>query len=386
MKRIVCLFILAVFTLSLVLPVSVYSAEMTEGSLGGDTYWKFDEATGELTVYGTGATGDFNELIIKDEKPFVTARPGFFHLESEIKKVIVQEGITVLGISLFSDLPNVTSILLPDTLVEIDNWVFARCYSLTTVSLPNSLTRIGESAFRECTGLTSINWPPNVTYIEGIVFEKCTGLTEFSIPNTVTKIGSRFLDGSGVKTITIPKTTFVETGAFIGYAGEEIIFEEGTTHISGFIYGNNNLKKIIIPQSVTSIDYQFWGDNGPDDLQICYTGTQKQLDDLFESLYPDEYWVVKTFKSKEIITDYVSESIFAKDTTDEKTDKTFNVETTEKEELLDTKIPETKIDTDGQKSGSIFAQNKTVIVIVACVFIIIAAIAIIVIVSKKRLR
>ena len=56
------------------------------------------------------------------------------------------------------------SILLPNSIVTINNYCFSKCYSLTEINIPNSVTAIGGVAFSGC-GLTSLVIPESIKKI-----------------------------------------------------------------------------------------------------------------------------------------------------------------------------------------------------------------------------
>ena len=56
------------------------------------------------------------------------------------------------------------SILLPNSIVTINNYCFSKCYSLTEINIPNSVTAIGGVAFYGC-GLTSLVIPESIKKI-----------------------------------------------------------------------------------------------------------------------------------------------------------------------------------------------------------------------------
>ena len=63
------------------------------------------------------------------------------------------------------------------------------CENLTSVIIPNTVISIGEEAFRNCRGLTNINLPYSITSIENETFKGCSGLSTITIPNSITSIG-----------------------------------------------------------------------------------------------------------------------------------------------------------------------------------------------------
>ncbi len=66
---------------------------------------------------------------------------------------------------------NLKSIVIPETVTEIDHAAFQRCKALTTISLPSSLTTIGNNVFEGCS-FYSLKIPPTVTSIGETPFPK----------------------------------------------------------------------------------------------------------------------------------------------------------------------------------------------------------------------
>ena len=81
-----------------------------------------------------------------------------------ITTVVVEDGIHDIGQMAFYELPNLTEVVLPESIVEIRNYAFKNCKSLTTINLEN-VDFIREGAFYGCSGLE------NVTFCEGVVIE-----------------------------------------------------------------------------------------------------------------------------------------------------------------------------------------------------------------------
>lgn len=90
-------------------------------------------------------------------------------------EVSIKEGTTVLGDYAFYKQSDMTSIVLPNSLLGISDMVFDACTSLQSITIPASVVRIGDYAFFKCTGLESITCeaivPPtifeNTFYYEG---------------------------------------------------------------------------------------------------------------------------------------------------------------------------------------------------------------------------
>ena len=96
---------------------------------------------------------------------------------NEIKKVVIEKGVTNIGNKAFSDCLCLTSITIPNSVTSIGENAFFGCLGLTSITIPNSVTSIGDKAFGFCFGLTSVTIPNSVTSIGYDAFSGCSGLT-----------------------------------------------------------------------------------------------------------------------------------------------------------------------------------------------------------------
>ncbi len=85
-----------------------------------------------------------------------------------------------------------TSIVIPDSITEIEFEAFFNCISLKSVVIPDSVTKIEESAFMECSGLTAVYVPDSVKKIGEKAFFKC-GLWSISVSDSA-EIGEEAFD------------------------------------------------------------------------------------------------------------------------------------------------------------------------------------------------
>ena len=98
---------------------------------------------------------------------------------------------------------NLTTIVIPNSVTNIDYRAFFRCVKLMDISIPSSVTNIGQDAFWACSSLTSISIPSSVTNIGENAFSYCYGLTSISIPDSVVNIGPDAFWKTNISTITI---------------------------------------------------------------------------------------------------------------------------------------------------------------------------------------
>lgn len=71
----------------------------------------------------------------------------WYDCREQIKSVVVESGIEVLGTQVFRKCNNLESVELPDTLQVIGNNAFISCVDLKTIDIPNSIEKIGRYAF-----------------------------------------------------------------------------------------------------------------------------------------------------------------------------------------------------------------------------------------------
>ncbi len=179
----------------------------------------------------------------------------------ELKSVTIPNSVTNIYPYTFRNCTGLTSIKIPDSVKSISNDAFYGCTGLKSVTIPNRVKTINNNTFYGCTGLKSVTIPNSVTYING-AFYGCTGLTSITIPNSVTCIGSgTFENCTGLTSITIPNSVtrigggYYNSGAFEGCTGlKSVTISNNVTEIESGTFKNcTELTSIVIPESVTHI-------------------------------------------------------------------------------------------------------------------------------------
>lgn len=109
-----------------------------------------------------------------------------------------------VGVGAFENCTNIVSVILSDTIEEIQESAFWGCTSLKNVKFSNRLEKIGLSAFAGCTSITNLTLPNSLKEIGGGAFSSCKSLSEIIIPNSVTTIGeSAFIWCQALKNVTL---------------------------------------------------------------------------------------------------------------------------------------------------------------------------------------
>lgn len=124
-----------------------------------------------------------------------------------LQKAIVKNGIIDLGYGsagggTFAYCTNLKSIILPNGLMYIKQACFEGCKSLTNISLPDSVISIDNAAFPDCSSLVNITIPEGVTSIYSYTFSDCSSLASITIPESVTSIEPAFYNCSSLTNIT----------------------------------------------------------------------------------------------------------------------------------------------------------------------------------------
>ena len=198
-------------------------------------------------------------------------------------------GLTATSWNGFSGLDNLTGVVLPDSLTELDGYAFSSCSNLPSITIGENVTVIHEYAFRGCEKLTKFDVsennpkfsssadgkmllskdktiliaypsatgdviiPDGVKKIEKYVFGECENLTSIVIPDSVTTIGeSAFQSCRSLTSIDIPNgVVTIGSGAFEDCENlESVTIPDSVTDIDGGMFERcNNLVKFNVSTS-----------------------------------------------------------------------------------------------------------------------------------------
>jgi len=212
--------------------ISEVNAEIITDS-EGDVSWSFDSESGTLTFSGVGEITTYWQWNISKEN---------------VKKIIINKGITSIGSSTFSSCENLNEIILPEGLVKIGYYSFSGCKNLKSITIPNTTTTLVWASFADCDSLQSVQIPKNLTNIGGNAFLGCNSLTQINVdkdnPKYVSEDGNLY-NKSKTELIAYPA----------GKNDNQFYIFNNITKIGwGAFAGNTYLEKIIVPNTVTEID------------------------------------------------------------------------------------------------------------------------------------
>ena len=235
-KRLLSTLLAAVMVLTM-LPLALvdtaYAAETANsGTCGDNVTWRLSD-DGVLTISGTGDMADFEW----DGTPWCS-------VSSQVKSVVIKDGVTSIGDCAFGGCISLTSVSIPDGVISIGFAAFESCSLLTGVTIPNSVTGIGDYAFGYCSSLISVTIPGSVTSIGEAAF--AGGSTSVNVSRENKNYCS--VDGGlyDKQKTTIFHPGKIQNGAFRVPDGVNRIGDSA-------FFDCTSLTSVIIPKSVTSI-------------------------------------------------------------------------------------------------------------------------------------
>ena len=186
------------------------------GTYGENITWNFDEATGILTFSGSGDMAD---------TPAGEYTPWEKNFRTEVKHIIINDGITNIGMNAFYTIEKAVDIHIPQSVTVIKDGALKGCESIEELRLPNGLKSIGSGAFWLMTSCKkfSIEQPKSGTSFwtkDGVLFNGSTLLyypqsktdTSYVIPYGTQIVKSwSFTNPKYLTTVYIPETV-IKTG------------------------------------------------------------------------------------------------------------------------------------------------------------------------------
>lgn len=145
---------------------------------------------------------------------------------------------------------------VPNNIVMIGDYAFARCTNLNNISLSNKLMFINIGSFCGC-GIRSIELPDSLKFIYYSAFKECIYLQHLEIPGGVEKLFDNAFD-SCINLL-------------------DVKINEGVEFIDGHVFkGCSSLKEVYLPKSIKYINNNaFEGDDNLHD--IYYAGSVEEF-------------------------------------------------------------------------------------------------------------
>ena len=194
-----------------------------------------------------------------------------FYSCSLLEDVEFSNNLLSIGNSAFYDCTSLKKLVFPNTLLSIGDGAFDDCTSLKKLVFPDSLESIGNSAFRGNDNLYSVTLGKNLTSIGEYAFLSCTKLVDVinlsSLPITAGSSDYGYVAYYAELVVTDEEDrAYREEGNFLvgetdtekvlmSYIGsdEYVVIPDGFTSIAPSAFAFTNVRRVEIPDSVTSI-------------------------------------------------------------------------------------------------------------------------------------
>ena len=183
---------------------------------------------------------------------------GAFRFCGDLKEIKLPSNLTVLSDSLFGadanleyitfgDAEKTDTVIIPETVQKIGNYVFMNCEKIKNIKLPSNLKSIGKTCFQGCISLTGLFIPQSVESIGGGIFGDCDALQSVEIEDE----NNNFIFKDG---ILYDVKNGILVSAVNSLIPEKVIVDECTKTIDYYAFADcNNLYEIEIPQGVVNI-------------------------------------------------------------------------------------------------------------------------------------
>lgn len=175
-----------------------------------------------------------------------------------IRALVVEEGVTSVGMHAFDDCKNLETISLPESVVTIGGHAFKDCKKLTTVELPRKLQTIGENAFENCESIESVRLPDTVTTMGQYAYSGCTGMKELTLsPNLKTIPYMGFYYCEKLTEVIIPEgCKNIELGGFSRcFSLERVMLPYSLETLGiGVFEECSKIKRLILQENLRSFD------------------------------------------------------------------------------------------------------------------------------------
>ncbi len=222
--------------------------------------------------------------------------------KTNLKEIVITSGTDIMA-NTFSYCLSLESIVIADSIINVDSNAFFGCINIEKATIPTSViaalpkdnlkevvitsgTSIEKTAFSDCSNLTSITLPNGIRNIGERAFYNCSNLIQFVIPESVTSIGDYAFTGCGMLENLTISNSITSMGNFVfNNCGSLVnVYYEGSiedwcngpiTGSSFFLATNSNhfyllnseseweeATRITIPDTITTIKTsQFYGFN-----------------------------------------------------------------------------------------------------------------------------
>ncbi len=173
------------------------TAKAADGYCGENVTYTYDSKTGELVISGEGDMYAYDQY--DNISPFY---------ETDIKTVVIEDGVTAIGDYAFCNCTSLTSVTIPDSVTAIGDRAFDSCYYLSDITIGSGVTTIGIGAFYATKYYTTVsNWDiDEALYIGNYLIKVKPHDDKYAVKEDTVVIAGEALRGLDVRVVYIPDT------------------------------------------------------------------------------------------------------------------------------------------------------------------------------------
>jgi hypothetical protein len=268
-------------------------------SIGNKAFSRCGSLDSISIPYGVIRVGDY---------AFAGTEYSFFNSNPRFTSIFIPSTVNYLGKGAFAYCTNLVDVVFEEGSqitsfassegLEIDG-MFVGCTALTSINLPQNLLNLGNYTFYNCKSLTNIDIPQDVSYIGKYAFSNCNELSAVYLPDNAEidstafyNVGIKYINGltySADLQLTVGDYSFYHIGGLITFylqnqsytatleemavidcddnkSGEVVVLDSikyagvnyPVTSIAGIAFDNCcRISSIIIGNNITSIDVLF---------------------------------------------------------------------------------------------------------------------------------
>lgn len=176
--------------LNMELPAGLTTLENTAFKNSGVTFTVYPEGLKKVDANTFYGCKNLRNVVINHELTMLGSQCFAFCENLESIKLPEKTPAT-FAISVLRDCPKLTKVELPKDLTFLPAQTFYNDTSLVAVNIPETVTAFHNDVFNRCSKLQNFTLPPKTESLAKGVFSYCSSLTEFTLPETVTLIGAQ---------------------------------------------------------------------------------------------------------------------------------------------------------------------------------------------------
>ena len=227
--------------------LNLQSEEIEYGECGAGVFWKYEKQSKVLEIHGYGpmvpGMGYHKEFDNDDIDSYFK----FSKLAHDVKKVIINEGITYIESSTFCGYDALEEAYIGPNIKRIPFDCFRDCINLKHVYLPYDLEEIGAFSFRNCISLMDVSLPRKLKVIENGAFFGCSSFCNLVKTGfLMDSIGVLAFAHSGLQKISIWGVRRICDSAFADTTALKTVEINNYGRITGSPFANSDVRSIIL--------------------------------------------------------------------------------------------------------------------------------------------